>query len=152
MVPPATDGQNSAGLSYLRVPLGSSDFSDTRKYLRSYCEPCFRCLSLPVYRLYVWITHERRPRQFQHRQRAGVPVLHDRGHPVRQPGHQGSLAPLVPRERLFLLIQNAVLFILSFPVQPQWMKTSNSINGGEFIDSFTDTCSSSIIPSEYLRL
>lgn len=33
---PATDGANSAGFSYLRIPLGASDFSASREYIRHF--------------------------------------------------------------------------------------------------------------------
>ena len=53
-----TDGQSSAGLSYLRVPLGASDFSDTRTDVHHQLRLPPRCLSLSTHRLYVRVAHE----------------------------------------------------------------------------------------------
>ena len=102
--------------------------------------PLFTC------RIYIRIDYERWPCQLQYRQRPMVSVLHNRGHSVCQPRDQGPSAPVVPREHAFLPTQVAPLFIL-LAFQPQWMKTSNSMNGGQFVDSFTGICQSSIASS-----
>lgn len=48
------------------------------------------------------------------------------------------LIPWSPVSAVFCPIE--MLKSLTSVVQPPWMKTSNSMNGGEFIDSFTSTC------------
>lgn len=48
------------------------------------------------------------------------------------------LIPWSPVSTVFCPVE--MLQSLTSVVQPSWMKTSNSMNGGDFIDSFTDTC------------
>ncbi|KAF9650955.1 glycoside hydrolase [Thelephora ganbajun] len=92
-----TDGRDSAGLSYLRVPLGASDFSDN---LYTFASPTnddlasFNVNNAPAY-LFSTINDIQSV----------------------NPGIKVHLLPWSP---------------------PSWMKTSNSMNGGEFIDSFTN--------------
>ena len=54
--------------------------------------------------------------------------------------NSGVKVHLLPWSPVSVKFPQSKSCILTPKIQPSWMKTSNSINGGQFIDSFTNTC------------